>query len=129
MRPLRGLLILGIAAVLTWAGWTAYTVASRMAADRTAATVVKSQLLDGERLVPARRSKELRGDETTDYWCFSDGLCFYPIARFRVLYPAYNDLEDDILVKEARGKLAPRTQRRRRLASRSDAARAFPALS
>src|SRR5262245_36598739 len=121
MRFRRGLLVLGVAAILLSAGWAGCTVVLRTTADRTAATFVKVQLLDGQRLVPARRSQELRGDESTDYWCFSDDLCFYPIARFRVLYPAYNDLEDDILVREARAKLAPRTQRRRRLASRGSA--------
>jgi hypothetical protein len=107
MRSIRALLIACIAVVLLWAGWHAFTLGRRIASDRLAANALKARLLEGERLVPTHRSRDLRGEETVDYWCFSDDLCFYPLARFRVLYPAYNDLEDDVLIKEISGKLAP----------------------
>jgi hypothetical protein len=59
-------------------------------------------------------ARSFRGDEKSDYWCFADGFCFYAIARFRILYPAYNDLEDDVLLAELRAKGAPRRRRRSR---------------
>jgi len=43
-----------------------------------------------------------------------DDRCF-TIERFRALYPAYNDLDDDVLLQEVRRKLASRTRERRRL--------------
>jgi hypothetical protein len=107
MRLIRALMVLAVAIVLLWLGWNGFPVISRIASDRAAAEALKARVLKGERVVPARKSKDLRGDEGADYWCFSNDACFYPMARFRVLYPAYNDLEDDVLINEVRDKLLP----------------------
>jgi hypothetical protein len=68
--------------------------------DRRATRAARHFIARGTLLVPATRSADLRGDARRDYWCFSDGTCFYPIERFRWFYPAYNDLEDTVLLKE-----------------------------
>jgi hypothetical protein len=107
MRRFHALLAIGTMIVLLALGASAFLFVSRIASDRAAADALKSRVLNGERVVPARKSNDLRGDERTDYWCFSDGACFYPMARFRVLYPAYNDPEDDGLINEVRDKLLP----------------------
>jgi len=107
MRKLRAVFVLLIGVGLGWLGWKGYTLVDAVTSDLATAQVLKSRLAEGERLVPARRSKELRGDANKDYWCFADGTCFYAMARFRFLYPSYNVLDDDVLINEARNKPAP----------------------
>jgi hypothetical protein len=107
MRKLRAIFVLLVGAGLGWLGWNGYSLVNALASDLATANALKSRLAEGERLVPARRSKELRGDESKDYWCFADGTCFYAMARFRVLYPSYNVLDDDVLINEARNKPTP----------------------
>jgi hypothetical protein len=107
MRRFRALLGVGTMVILLVSGLSAFLFVSRIASDRSAADALKARVLKGERVVPARKSKDLRGGEGVDYWCFSDDVCFYPMARFRVLYPAYNDLEDDVLIDQVRDKLLP----------------------
>src|SRR5262245_20205431 len=107
MPRFRALLGTTAAIVLLVLGLIVFEFVNRVASDRDATDALKARVLKGERVVPARRSKDLRGDEQIDYWCFSDNACFYPMARFRVLYPAYNDLEDDSLINEVRDKLLP----------------------
>jgi len=112
MHRFRALFILLVGAALGWLGWNGYRLVDAFASDVATAHALKSRLAEGERLVPARRSKELRGDENKDYWCFADDTCFYAMARFRFLYPSYNVLDDDVLINEARGKTTPRNRKR-----------------
>jgi hypothetical protein len=72
--------------------------------DYVAGRSLKPLLSEGRRLVPVRDSTNLRGERAQDFHCFSDGQCFYAIDRFRRLYPAYNDLDDDVLLHEIRQK-------------------------
>src|SRR5262245_5702356 len=113
MKLVRMIAGVVLAAGLAWAAYGGYGFVRDLSADRAAARAIAPRLANGERLVPARRDKNLRGDENADYWCFIDGLCFYPIGRFRVLYPAYNDLEDDALIREVIGQgMRPRRRTR-----------------
>ena len=75
-----------------------------------------AEAAEGQRAVPVRRYENMRGDERRDYWCFSDGACFYDIAAFRRVYFTYNDLDDEALVNElrARGGMPQRRSRTRR---------------
>jgi hypothetical protein len=61
-------------------------------------------MAEGGRLVAVRYGANLRGESRQDFHCFTDGQCFYAIDRFRRLYPAYNDLDDDALLHEIRLK-------------------------
>ena len=51
-----------------------------------------------------REHQRMRGDAGRDYWCFSDGQCFYALEAFRRTYFVYNDLDDDALLAELRGR-------------------------
>ena len=98
----RAILLTAMAMGLLLLGWEIYRQVSRTLADRHAAHAAKQFTTSGTLLVPPPPSRDLRGAKGQDYWCFSTGPCFYPIHRFRSLYPAYNDLEDDILLVELR---------------------------
>jgi hypothetical protein len=102
MRRFRILLTAITVGALLWISAGAYNAVSRIMADNDASEVAKAFAARGVVLIPAKQSKNLRGDERKDYWCHSDGSCFYPIDRFRWFYPAYNDLEDSILLEEMR---------------------------
>jgi hypothetical protein len=92
-----------LAAGIAWAG---ATVGARFYADYVTGRALKPFIADGRRLVPVRRHEHMRGDARQDYWCFADSLCVYAIEVFRRLYPAYNDLDDDALLSELRGRNA-----------------------
>ena len=86
--------------------WASATVGARLYADYAAGQSLKPLITDGRRLVPVRQHEHMRGDVKRDYHCFGDGLCIYAIDVFRRLYPAYNDLDDDALLHELRGRNA-----------------------
>jgi hypothetical protein len=83
-------------------GWAVYKIGAPIHADLTAARALRPLLAEGRRLVPVRQHEHMRGDAKQDYHCFDDGQCFYAIETFRRLYPAYNDLEDDALLRVIR---------------------------
>jgi hypothetical protein len=91
--------VLAVAAV-----WTAATAGRRLYGDWAAGQSLKRLIAEGSRPVPVRRHEEMRGDNGHDYWCFSDGQCFYAIDVFRRVYFSYNDLEDDALINELRAR-------------------------
>jgi len=100
---------IGTLALVVLAGgfiWTGATAGRRIYADYSAGQSLKPLLADSRRIVPVRRYDHIRGDAKQDYWCFSDGLCFYDIGVFRRLYPAYNDLDDDALLRELHARNA-----------------------
>jgi hypothetical protein len=88
-------------AAASWLVMTSYVLATDIASQQDALRAAGTLYLQGRRLAPVREADNLRGDRNSDYWCFTDGLCFYSVDRFRSLYPTYNDLdEDDLLVAE-----------------------------
>ena len=92
--------VLGLGLVI-WIVWKSYLLFGDMASERQALRNARIFLAEGRRPAPARLTKDLHGEQNRDYWCFADGLCFYSIERFRVLYPTYNDLDgDDVLLAE-----------------------------
>ena len=97
-----------IMAVMVVAGmaWTGVNFGRPFYSDYIAGQALKPFISGGRRIVPVRAHQYMRGDERQDYWCFSDGLCVYAIEVFRRLYPAYNDLDDDALLSELRGRNA-----------------------
>ena len=98
---IRLLIALLLVAGIAWAG---YRIGEPLHRDYSAARSLKPLLAEGRRLVPVHHSVNLRGEPKQDYHCFTDGPCFYAIDRFRRLYPAYNDLDDDVLLHEIRQK-------------------------
>jgi hypothetical protein len=98
----RKIVLFGIAATVTILMLVAVVLplVAPVLNDHRATRAARHFIARGTLLVPAVRSADLRGDEQRDYWCFSDGTCFYPIDRFRWFYPAYNDLDDTILLRE-----------------------------
>jgi hypothetical protein len=82
--------------VIIWVGWRTYLLFDGIASERQALDAVRGLRAAGQRPAPMRWSKDLHGEHNKDYWCFAqDDLCFYSIARFRTLYPTYNDLDTD----------------------------------
>jgi hypothetical protein len=98
----RGVVILVAVILAAGIAWAGATVGRRLYSDYTVGTSLKPILAEGRRLVPVQEHPHMRGDAKRDYWCFSDGLCVYTIDVFRRLYPAYNDLDDEVLLIELR---------------------------
>jgi hypothetical protein len=88
--------------LLAGIGWAAVTVGRPFHRDYMAGQALKPLIAEGRRLVPVREHAHMRGEAWRDYWCFSDGQCFYAVDAFRRAYFSYNDLEDDALLAELR---------------------------
>ena len=96
-RGIRLLVAVSLAVAVAFVG---HRVGAPIHRDLHAARSLKPLLAEGHRLVPVRAHPYLRGEASQDYHCFNDGLCLYGMHAFRRLYPAYNDLEDDVLLTE-----------------------------
>jgi len=98
--------ILVAVALIAGLAWAGASVGRPVHSDYRAGQSLKRLVFDGIRLVPVPEHPYMRGEASRDYSCFSDGLCFYEIDVFRRLYPAYNDLEDEVLLHEMRTRNA-----------------------
>lgn len=104
MHRRLGVLIVVAVALVGCLAWAGASVGRPFYSDYRAGQSLKRLVADGGRLVPVREHQRMRGDAGRDYWCFSDGQCFYALEAFRRTYFAYNDLDDDALLAELRGR-------------------------
>jgi hypothetical protein len=104
MQRRLGVAILVAVALVAGLAWAGASIGGPFYSDYRAGQSLKRLVADGGRLVPVREHQRMRGDAGRDYWCFSDGQCFYALEAFRRTYFAYNDLDDDALLAELRGR-------------------------